>query len=150
MVKFSNVNKDGKFKMFTNDITSPTMVKFHNAISTGEFSYFPKECYPFKFHLVKVTFVISSTVLLHSQMNIAMLFWFTSPVVKNHILFGLIQAKFQRLTCHTNRGGHRHLQIGRMLDIDLISEPPTPHPLPPDVCTQKVGICVARGAGSNS
>ncbi|MFN9908181.1 MAG: hypothetical protein ACK56F_18960 [bacterium] len=22
------------------------------------------------------------------------------------------------------RGGHRHLQIGRMLDIDLISEPP--------------------------
>ncbi len=30
------------------------------------------------------------------------------------------------------RGGHRHLQIGRMLDIDLISEPP-PRPLPPDV-----------------
>jgi hypothetical protein len=26
------------------------------------------------------------------------------------------------------RGGHRHLQIGRMLDIDLISEPPTPPP----------------------
>jgi hypothetical protein len=23
-----------------------------------------------------------------------------------------------------SRGGHRHLQIGRMLDIDLISEPP--------------------------
>jgi hypothetical protein len=40
MVNFSNVNKDGKFKMFTNDITSPTIVKFHNAISTGEFSYF--------------------------------------------------------------------------------------------------------------
>jgi hypothetical protein len=34
-----------------------------------------------------------------------------------------------------------------MLDIDLISEPP-PRPLPPDVCTQSVGICVARGAGS--
>jgi hypothetical protein len=30
------------------------------------------------------------------------------------------------------RGGHRHLQIGRMLDIDLISEPP--RPLPIDVC----------------
>jgi hypothetical protein len=29
------------------------------------------------------------------------------------------------------RGGHRHLQKGRMLDIDLISEPPTPPP--PDV-----------------
>jgi hypothetical protein len=26
------------------------------------------------------------------------------------------------------RGGHRHLQIGRMLDIDLISEPPRPPP----------------------
>jgi hypothetical protein len=25
---------------------------------------------------------------------------------------------------HGVRGGHRHLQIGRMLDIDLISEPP--------------------------
>jgi hypothetical protein len=45
------------------------------------------------------------------------------------------------------RGGHQHLQIGRMLDIDLISEPP---PLPPDVCIQSVGICVARGAGSDS
>ncbi len=39
-------------------------------------------------------------------------------------------------------------QIGRMLDIDLISEPP--HALPPNVCTQSVGICVARGAGSDS
>ncbi len=57
MVKFSNVNKDGKFKMFTNDITSPTMVKFHNAIISGEFSYFHWECsYPFKYHLVKVKF----------------------------------------------------------------------------------------------
>ncbi len=43
------------------------------------------------------------------------------------------------------RGGHRHLQIGRMLDINLISEPP-----PPDVCIQSVGICVARRAGSDS
>jgi hypothetical protein len=42
------------------------------------------------------------------------------------------------------RGGHRHLQIGRMLDIDLISEPPKP--LPPDVCFRSV----ARGAGSDS
>ncbi len=25
-----------------------------------------------------------------------------------------------------------------------------PRPLPPDVCTQSVGICVARGAGSDS
>jgi hypothetical protein len=41
------------------------------------------------------------------------------------------------------------LQIGRMLDIDLISEPPS-HPLPPDVCIQSVRICVARGAGSDS
>jgi hypothetical protein len=31
------------------------------------------------------------------------------------------------------RGGHRHLQIGRMLDIDLISEPPLP-----DVYVSKV------------
>ncbi len=29
-----------------------------------------------------------------------------------------------------------------------IRAPPTP--LPPDVCTQRVGICVARGAGSDS
>jgi hypothetical protein len=47
------------------------------------------------------------------------------------------------------RGGLRHLQIGRMLDIDLISEPP-PRPLPLDVCFQGVGICMARGAGSDS
>ncbi len=39
------------------------------------------------------------------------------------------------------RGGHRHLQIGRMLDNDLILEPPTPPP--PNVCIQSVGICVA-------
>jgi hypothetical protein len=37
----------------------------------------------------------------------------------------------------------------RMLDIDLISEPPATPP-PPDVCIQSVGICVARGAGSSS
>jgi hypothetical protein len=42
------------------------------------------------------------------------------------------------------RGGHQHLQIGRMLDIDLVSEPP------PDVCIQSVGICVARGTGIDS
>jgi hypothetical protein len=42
-----------------------------------------------------------------------------------------------------SRGGHRHLQIGRMLDIHLISGPP-PRPPPPDVCIQSVGICVAR------
>ncbi len=48
-----------------------------------------------------------------------------------------------------SRGGHQHLQIGRMFDIDLISEPP-PCPLPPDACVQSVGICVARWAGSDS
>jgi hypothetical protein len=48
-----------------------------------------------------------------------------------------------------SRGGHRHLQRGRMLDIDLISEP-SPPPPPPDVCIQSVGICVATGAGSDS
>jgi hypothetical protein len=47
------------------------------------------------------------------------------------------------------RGGHRHLQIGRMLDIDLISEPPHT-PSPPDLCIQSVGNCVPRGAGSDS
>jgi hypothetical protein len=35
----------------------------------------------------------------------------------------------------TFRGGHRHLQIGRMLDIDLISEPPAP---PPQMYVYKV------------
>ncbi len=45
----------------------------------------------------------------------------------------------QGLESIPGRGGHRHLQIGRMLDIDLISEAP-----PPDVCIQSVGICVAR------
>jgi hypothetical protein len=34
------------------------------------------------------------------------------------------------------RGGHRHLQIGRMLDIDLISEPP--HTPTPQVYVYKV------------
>ncbi len=47
------------------------------------------------------------------------------------------------------RGGHRHLQKGWMLEIEiiLISEPPPAPPLPPpppDVCIQSVGICVAR------
>ncbi len=44
-----------------------------------------------------------------------------------------------------SRGGHRHLQIGRMLDIDLISEPPpTPpphrcmHPKCGNLCGQRV------------
>ncbi len=31
-----------------------------------------------------------------------------------------------------------------------IRAPPPPRPLPPDVCTQIVGICVARWAGSDS
>ncbi len=43
----------------------------------------------------------------------------------------------------SSRGGHRHLKIGWMLNIDLISsnirDPP-----PPDVCIQSVGICVTR------
>ncbi len=61
-------------------------------------------------------------------------------------IFEIVRVAFDLLVC---RGGHRHLQIGRMLDIDLISEPP-PRPLPPDVCIQSVGISVARGAGSDS
>jgi hypothetical protein len=41
------------------------------------------------------------------------------------------------------RGGHRHLQIGRMLDIDLISEPPPPTPPPPRCMYPKCGnLCV--------
>ncbi len=41
-------------------------------------------------------------------------------------------------------GGHRHLQIGRMFDIDLISEPPTP--LPPRCTYPKCGnLCGQRG-----
>ncbi len=39
---------------------------------------------------------------------------------------------FSDLLC---RGGHRHLQIGRMLDIDLISELPPP---PPQMYVPKV------------
>jgi hypothetical protein len=35
-----------------------------------------------------------------------------------------------------SRGGHRHLQIGRMLDIDLISEPP--HAPSPQMYVHKV------------
>jgi hypothetical protein len=42
------------------------------------------------------------------------------------------------------RGGYRHLQIGRMLDIDLISEPPTPPP--PKFMYPKCGnLCGQRG-----
>jgi hypothetical protein len=37
----------------------------------------------------------------------------------------------------SGRGGHRHLQIGRMLDIDLMSEPPPPPP-PPQIYASKV------------
>jgi hypothetical protein len=42
------------------------------------------------------------------------------------------------------RDRHRHLQIGRMLDINLISEPPTP---PPPICMYpKCGnLCGQRG-----
>ncbi len=44
-----------------------------------------------------------------------------------------------------SRGGHRHLQIGRMLDIDLISEPP------PQMYVSKVWESVwPEGAGSDS
>jgi hypothetical protein len=51
----------------------------------------------------------------------------------NSYLLGPDQ-QFSQMAEHTpgeereTRGGHRHLQIGRMLDIDLISEPPTPSP----------------------
>ncbi len=42
------------------------------------------------------------------------------------------------------RGGHRHFHIGRMLDIDLTSEPPTP---PPPRCMDPkcVNLCGQRG-----
>jgi hypothetical protein len=37
---------------------------------------------------------------------------------------------------HARTRLHRHLQIGRMLDIDLISEPS--HPPPPQIYASKV------------
>jgi hypothetical protein len=47
------------------------------------------------------------------------------------------------LMCVCVRNGHRHLQIGRMLDIDLISEPPPP---PPRCIYSKCGnLCGQRG-----
>ncbi len=45
-------------------------------------------------------------------------------------------------------GRHRHLQIGQMLDIDLISEPPPPTP---QMYVSKVWESVwPEGAGSDS
>jgi hypothetical protein len=49
-----------------------------------------------------------------------------------------------------SRGGHRHLQIGRMLDIDLISEPPPPTPPPPRCMNPKCGNLCGQRAGSDS
>jgi hypothetical protein len=46
------------------------------------------------------------------------------------------------------RGGHRHLQIGRMLDIDLISE--LPPPAHPRCMYPKCGNLWPEGAGSDS
>ena len=47
------------------------------------------------------------------------------------------------------RGGQRHLQLDRMLDIDLISEPPPPPP--PQMYVSKVWESVwPAGAGSDS
>ncbi len=43
-----------------------------------------------------------------------------------------------------SRGGHRHLQIGRLLDIDLISEPPTP-PSPRCMYSKCGNLCGQRG-----
>jgi hypothetical protein len=42
------------------------------------------------------------------------------------------------------RGGHRHLHIGRMHDIDLISEPPTPPP-PRYMFPKCENLCGQRG-----
>ncbi len=43
-----------------------------------------------------------------------------------------------------SRGGHRHLQIGQMLDTDLISEPP--HAPSPKIMYPKCGnLCGQRG-----
>ncbi len=66
---------------------------------------------------------------------------------ENHLhAAGVLDPRVSALWASPGRGGHRHLQIGRMLDIDLISEPPPPpRPLPSDVCIQSVGIGVARG-----
>ncbi len=58
------------------------------------------------------------------------------------ILVGLIGYRFDRF-CRVftgrkdfTRGGHQHLQIGRMLDIDLISE--SPHAPSPQMYVYKV------------
>jgi hypothetical protein len=46
----------------------------------------------------------------------------------------------------TGRGGHRHLQIGRILDIDLISEPPhAPSPQMYVQYTKCANLCGQRG-----
>ncbi len=52
---------------------------------------------------------------------------------------------FVFIGCLFNRGGHHYLQIGRMLDIDLISETPPPPVPPSDECIQSVGICDQKG-----
>ncbi len=41
-----------------------------------------------------------------------------------------LEAASKDIGQHVSRGGHHHLQIGRMLDIDLISEPPFHDPSP--------------------
>jgi hypothetical protein len=40
------------------------------------------------------------------------------------LLFSPAFRKSAKIGKQIGRGGHRHLQIGRMLDIDFISEPP--------------------------
>ncbi len=44
-----------------------------------------------------------------------------------------------------SRGGHQHLQIGRMLDIDLISDPPPTPPPPRCMYTKCENLCGQRG-----
>ncbi len=48
------------------------------------------------------------------------------------------------LHCSSIKGGHRHLQIGWMLDIDLISEP-TPTAPPPRCMYPKCGNLCGQG-----
>jgi hypothetical protein len=55
-----------------------------------------------------------------------------------------VMSSLNEISTNQSRGGHRHLQIGRMLDIDLISEPPPPSP-PRYMYTKCGNLCGQRG-----
>ncbi len=73
-----------------------------------------------------------STVYVTSCMVNRIMLRKTLTVVLIYVLFSPpFSSSFWPSTVYvTSRGGHRHLQIGRMLDIDLISDPPRPPPRP--------------------